>query len=83
MEVAHRGVSSQAPPPPYYTVGRDNKAMDGSLQNGIEDVSKAALYGAQQPYSYTHNNGAMPQQQQQHNGEEPLHHTSISIIILL
>ncbi|KAA0198428.1 hypothetical protein HAZT_HAZT007763 [Hyalella azteca] len=56
MEVAHRGVSSQAPPPPYYTVGRDNKAMDGSLQNGIEDVSKPSIYNSQQPFTY----GQMP-----------------------
>uniref|UniRef100_A0A2P2HYG8 Hemicentin-1-like n=1 Tax=Hirondellea gigas TaxID=1518452 RepID=A0A2P2HYG8_9CRUS len=60
MEVSHRGVSSQAPPPPYYTVGRDNKAMDGSLQNGLEETTKAAMYGSQQPYGYGQNNGSLP-----------------------
>ena len=62
MEVANRGVSSQAPPPPYYTVGRENKAMD---PNGSDDVSKAALYNSQQPYNYGTNTGTMPPQ---HNG---------------
>lgn len=80
MEVSHRGVSSQAPPPPYYTVGRDNKAMEGSLQNGIEEVSKAALYGAQQPYSYTQNNGAVSPAQQ-HNGESRTLPGSRAIVI--
>ncbi|KAF2362074.1 Immunoglobulin-like domain [Trinorchestia longiramus] len=64
MEVSHRGVSSQAPPPPYYTVGRDNKAMDGSLQNGMEDGSKAAIYTSQQPFTY----GQVPPNQQNNNG---------------
>lgn len=68
MEVSHRGVSSQAPPPPYYTVGRDNKAMDGSLPNGIEDPSKTAIYGSQQPFTYGPVPGQMPNNQQ-NNGE--------------
>lgn len=63
MEVASHGVSSQAPPPPYYTVGRDNKAMDPSLQN--DDVSKTPLYTTQQPFTYGPNNGTLPNQ---HNG---------------
>ena len=62
LNVDNRGVSSQAPPPPYYSVGRDNKGLDGSLTNGVDDVSKAPLYNAQHGYSYGPNNG-LPQNQ--------------------
>ena len=45
----------QAPPPPYYTVGLENKRMEGSIDNGIDEPDKSALYGSQQYHSYNHN----------------------------
>ncbi|CAL4088411.1 unnamed protein product, partial [Meganyctiphanes norvegica] len=61
IEVAHRGVNSQAPPPPYYTVGLDNKALDGSNDTGLDDPGKTAIYSQQQynncPINSYNNNG--------------------------
>lgn len=56
MEVSHRGVvTQQAPPPPYYTVGMDNKALDGSMDTGLDDPSKTAIYSSQQYHNYNQN----------------------------
>ncbi|CAL4133836.1 unnamed protein product, partial [Meganyctiphanes norvegica] len=62
MEVSHRGVNSQnAPPPPYYTIGLDNKALDGSMDTGLDAPAKAAIYSQQQynngPINNYNNNG--------------------------
>lgn len=45
----------QAPPPPYYTVGMDNKGLDGSMDTGLDDPSKTAIYSSQQYHNYTQN----------------------------
>lgn len=56
MEVSHRGVvTQQAPPPPYYTVGMDNKGLDGSMDTGLDDPSKTAIYSSQQYHGYNQN----------------------------
>ncbi|XP_071537068.1 hemicentin-2 [Panulirus ornatus] len=56
MEVSHRGVvTQQAPPPPYYTVGMDNKGLDGSMDTGLDDPSKTAIYSSQQYHNYGQN----------------------------
>ncbi|ROT74728.1 putative hemicentin-1 [Penaeus vannamei] len=56
MEVSHRGVvAQQAPPPPYYTVGMDNKGLDGSMDTGLDDPSKTGIYSSQQYHNYNQN----------------------------
>ncbi|XP_045128409.1 hemicentin-1-like isoform X1 [Portunus trituberculatus] len=56
MEVSHRSVvTQQAPPPPYYTVGMDNKGLDGSMDTGLDDPSKTAIYSSQQYHNYSQN----------------------------
>ncbi|XP_064112028.1 hemicentin-2-like isoform X2 [Macrobrachium nipponense] len=56
MEVSHRGVvTQQAPPPPYYTVGMDNKGLDGSVDTGLDDPAKTAIYSSQQYHNYNQN----------------------------
>lgn len=48
-------LNPQAPPPPYYTVGMDNKGMDGSMDTGLDDPSKTAIYSSQQYHNYSQN----------------------------
>lgn len=45
----------QAPPPPYYTVGMDNKGLDGSMDTGLDDPSKTGIYSSQQYHNYNQN----------------------------
>lgn len=45
----------QAPPPPYYTVGLDNKGLTGSVDTGLDDPSKTPIYTSQQYHGYPHN----------------------------
>ncbi|KAK8741081.1 hypothetical protein OTU49_002485 [Cherax quadricarinatus] len=61
MEVSHRVVTQQAPPPPYYTVGMDNKGLDGSMDTGLDDPSKTAIYSSQQYHNYSQNGHVNPQ----------------------
>lgn len=65
LEAEHRGVST-APPPPYYTVGMDNKGLEGSLDNGLNANSGKQDIYASQHYNYntphinnTQNNNGM------------------------
>nr|XP_053645436.1 hemicentin-1-like [Cherax quadricarinatus] len=61
MEVSHRVVTQQPPPPPYYTVGMDNKGLDGSMDTGLDDPSKTAIYSSQQYHNYSQNGHVNPQ----------------------
>ncbi|XP_076065499.1 hemicentin protein echinoid [Oratosquilla oratoria] len=61
IDVSHRGVvTQQAPPPPYYTVGMDNKGMENSTDGGLDDPSKHAIYNS---HGYGHSGQGI------HNGQ--------------
>ncbi|CAL4088052.1 unnamed protein product [Meganyctiphanes norvegica] len=61
LEAEHRGVST-APPPPYYTVGMDNKGLEGSIDNGLN-----ANNGKQDVYAPQHYNYNTPHINNTHN----------------
>jgi len=50
---------TQQPPPPYFPSGMENKALEHSLDLGLDDPAKNAVYGTT-PNGYCYHNTAPP-----------------------
>jgi echinoid len=50
-------IVTQQPPPPYFPSGMENKALENSLDIGLDDAAKNAVYGTT-PNGYCYHNAA-------------------------